>query len=106
MMLRLLGEGGGREPVWEPDVADGSGRPRLNLAFGHRSKAPRRTPADESGDESVPTDQKVRRARCVPDARAGQGHERAARATTRHTTRRAGPSTATHNSLNIASKLV
>jgi len=40
------------------------------------------THADADGDESVPTDQKVPRDRCVPDARVGQGHKGAARART------------------------
>src|SRR4051812_38804450 len=68
--------------------------------------ASRRTGADEIGDRSVPTDQEVRRAPCVPVGKADRSHGRAATVVTERPTSSAGPSTSAHDSPNVASKLV
>jgi hypothetical protein len=77
-----------REQSGQPYSPDDDGRRRQEAtAMGPPARA-----EDAHGNESVPTVQNVGRARCVPARRAGQGHGRAAGATTEHTSSSANPS--------------
>jgi hypothetical protein len=71
-----------------------------------RPAAESRTPANVHGPESVPTDQKVRRARYMPDGVAGPGHQRSAAVRAAQVTSGTRVSTDTHGFPNISSKLV
>jgi hypothetical protein len=62
----------GWEPDWEPDVPDGSGRPRLSPVADALSQAWPQMPADEIGGKSVTTDQEVRRVLASPMEELGR----------------------------------